>query len=176
MAPREKPTGAAHRPRANAERGYMKITVSESSCLHLFSNLLLLDCYFGIKRRQTGKWQTGKWQTGKWQTKMKSPIFLSFIFLSFIFLSAIFLSAILLRYQNPHIADVIACRPSDDRIAESLEEIERIAVGAKNVRRQLHLHCPSDGIAISDCSVGGAVPINTVRAGAQYDQVFYSVQ
>src|SRR5262245_23558457 len=142
MAPREKPTGAAHRPRANAERGYMKITVSESSCLHLFSNLLLLDCYFGIKRRQTGKWQTGKWQTGKWQTgkwqtKMKSPIFLSFIFLSFIFLSFIFLSfiflsAILLRYQNPHIADVIACRPSDDRIAESLEEIERIAVGAKN--------------------------------------------
>src|SRR5215472_939887 len=94
---------------------------------------------------------------------------------SSIFLFAVFLPAILLRYQNPQIANVIACRPSDDRIAESLEEIERIAVGAKNVRRQLHLLSPSDGIAISDRSVGGAVSINTVRARAQYDQIFYSV-
>src|SRR5262245_36878744 len=102
---------------------------------------------------------------------MVSPIFLSSIFLS-----AVFLPAILLRYQNPHVANVIACRPSDDRIAESLEEIERIAVGAINVRRQLHLHSPSDGVAIGDRSVGGAVPVNAVGAGAQYDHIFYSVQ
>src|SRR5215813_5635185 len=93
-----------------------------------------------------------------------------------IFLSAIFLSDILLRYQNPHIANVIACRPGDDRVAESLEEIERIAVSAKNVRRRLHRHSPIDGGAISDRSVGGAVPVNAVRARAQNDHVFYSVQ
>src|SRR5215475_9636313 len=92
--------------------------------------------------------------------KIGDTIFLSSIFLSAIFLSAIFMSAVLLRYQNPHIANVIACRPGDDRVAESLEEIERIAVSAKNVRRRLHRHSPIDGGAISDRSVGGAVPVN----------------
>src|SRR5215510_1666162 len=72
------------------------------------------------------------------------------------------------RQQNSHIPYIIASRPGDDRIAEGVEEIERVAVLQTEFRRNVFLFAPPQRIGIDHRSGGGAIAVNAVSARAQH--------
>src|SRR5215475_94657 len=74
----------------------------------------------------------------------------------------------LLRQQNSHISHIIASRPGDDRIAEGVEEIERVAVLQTELCRNAFIFGPPQRIGISHRSGGRAIAVNAVSARAQH--------
>src|ERR1035441_7682027 len=77
---------------------------------------------------------------------------------------------ILFRNQQPQIAQVVAGRPSDNRVAEGGEH----GTGVEGSQRRLQMESErvgaSHGRGVSDSPCGLGVAIDAVRSGAEYRQ------
>src|SRR5271166_5598029 len=74
----------------------------------------------------------------------------------------------LVRQQYPQIADVVACGPSDDGIADSVQQREGIEICQRLRHIEAVLPRALHGGAVHYRACGLTVAINAVRACAQY--------
>jgi len=71
--------------------------------------------------------------------------------------------------EEAEIAEIVAGGAGKDRVAELIEKAERIAALEKIFRIEAGILCAEQRVAVGDGTRGGAVAVNAIGSGTQYD-------